>query len=85
MFKLLCELPNVNYLCTITFNRYLNNDLAKLFDRRINSFSVFEKGTVRIYMHDEDWEAINKILFKDFLSNPEKLIKELNTKLKLKK
>ncbi|MFH1289823.1 MAG: PEP-utilizing enzyme [Nanoarchaeota archaeon] len=73
-FKLLAELPNVNFLCTSSFHRFLNEELLKLLGKGINSFSVFEKGNCRMYLEDENWGAINKILFSDFLANPDKLI-----------
>lgn len=74
-YKLMFELNDVNYLCTATFNRYLNNELMRLFGRRINSFSVFENGRIRCYLHDGDWKVINELLFKDFINNPDKLLK----------
>ena len=73
-FKFLVELPDVNFLCISSFHRFLNEELQKLFAKRINSFSVFEKGNCRIYLNDKDWKVVNELLFKDFLSDPCKII-----------
>ena len=73
-YKILAELPNVNYLSTSSYHRYLNTVLPKILGLRINSFSIFEKGTVRIYMHDEEWKQVNEKLFRIFLEKPNELI-----------
>lgn len=71
-FRLIEEIPNVNYLCTITFHRFLNRNLFRRFGRRINSFLIFEKGKAGLFLHENDLKQIGLILYNDLKNNPQR-------------